>query len=198
MLAYSSVSQVGYIVFALGIGTPLAILGGLFHLFNHAVFKSLLFLNAGAIEYSTGRRNLSQLGGLSTKLPVTGFTNLIGSMGISGVPPLAGFWSKLIIIIAAVKAGFIGFAFVAAAISIVTLAYYLKLQTFAFLGKSSDALSGIKECPFTMKFPVIILAVICVFAGILLIPEYRPFFQSAADMLGQANNYKDLVFNILK
>ncbi|PIW33890.1 MAG: NADH/ubiquinone/plastoquinone (complex I), partial [bacterium (Candidatus Ratteibacteria) CG15_BIG_FIL_POST_REV_8_21_14_020_41_12] len=63
LLAYSSISQIGYIVLAIGIGTPLAILGGLFHLFNHAIFKSLLFLNSGAVEYATGTRDLRKMGG---------------------------------------------------------------------------------------------------------------------------------------
>jgi multicomponent Na+:H+ antiporter subunit D len=108
MFAYSSISQIGYIIFALGIGTPLAILGALFHLFNHAIFKSLLFLNSGAIEYATGTRDLKKLGGLNNRLPLTSYTGMLGAMGISGIPPLGGFFSKLIIIIAAVQSGYIG------------------------------------------------------------------------------------------
>jgi len=128
MLAYSSISQIGYIFLAIGIGTPLAILGGLFHLINHAVFKSLLFLNSGAIEYATGTRNLRKMGGLGLRMPVTGYSSLTGSLSISGVPPLSGFWSKLIIIIAAIQAGHFILASVAVLISILTLAYYLKLS----------------------------------------------------------------------
>ncbi|MFA5275280.1 MAG: proton-conducting transporter membrane subunit, partial [Candidatus Omnitrophota bacterium] len=123
MLAYSSISQLGYIIFALGVGTPLALLGGIFHLFNHASAKSLLFLNAGSIEHATGRRELDGLGGLNSKLPLTSNTSLIGAMSISGIPPFAGFWSKLIIIIAAIQAGYIGFSAIAVLVSIVTLVY---------------------------------------------------------------------------
>ena len=78
MLAYSSISQIGYVVLGLGIGTPLGILGGLFHLFNHALFKSLLFLNAGAIEQSTGTRSLDKMGGLAKRMPLTAATIAIG------------------------------------------------------------------------------------------------------------------------
>ncbi len=197
MFAYSSISQVGYIIFALGIGTPLAILGGLFHLFNHAVFKSLLFLNAGAIEHATGTRNLNALGGLNNKLPLTGYTGLLGSMSISGIPPFAGFWSKLIIIIAAVQAGYIGFAIIAVLVSIITLAYYLKFQTFAFFGKLDTVWEKVKEVPFTMKSAMVILALICVFAGLLLMPKAGSFLQSATDVLLSAN-YKESIFGALK
>jgi len=189
MFAYSSISQIGYIVFAFGVGTPLAIFGGLFHLFNHAVFKSLLFLNAGAIEYSTGNRNLDRMGGLNSKLPVTGFSSFLGSMGISGVPPLGGFWSKLIIIIAAIAAGQFGFALVAVLVSILTLIYYMKFQTFAFFGQLNEAWAGIKEVPFIMKFPMVILAIICVASGLLLIPQFKFFIQSAANILLSVNSY---------
>ncbi|MDD4895130.1 MAG: proton-conducting transporter membrane subunit [Candidatus Omnitrophica bacterium] len=198
MFAYSSISQVGYIIFAFGIATPLAVLGGLFHLFNHAIFKSLLFLNAGAIEYSTGRRDLRKLGGLSNKLPVTGATSLLGSMSISGIPPLGGFWSKLIIIVASVQAGYIGFAVVAVLVSIVTLAYYLKFQAFAFFAPIDEALNKIKDIPATMKLSMVVLAGICVIAGLMLIPSFRPVLTGAADVLLSGVEYKYAFLSAIK
>ncbi|MDD2752198.1 MAG: proton-conducting transporter membrane subunit [Candidatus Omnitrophica bacterium] len=183
MFAYSSISQVGYIIFALGIASPLAILGALLHLFNHAVFKSLLFLNAGAIEYSTNTRSLKDLGGLSSKLPVTASTSLLGSMSISGIPPLGGFWSKLIIIIAAAQAGYFAFALVAVLVSILTLVYYLKFQTAVFSGQLNAAILEIKAVPFTMKFSMVVLAVISTSAGIILLPDLRLYLQAAANVL---------------
>ena len=165
MLAYSSISQIGYIIFAVGIGTPLAILGGLFHLLNHAIFKSLLFLNSGAIEYTAKTRDLNQMGGLNKSLPVTGYTSLVGSMSISGIPPLSGFWSKLIIIIAAIQAGYFGFAIIAVLVSILTLAYYLKLQRYAFFGELNKKWEKIKEVPFAMKLSMVILSVISLAGG---------------------------------
>jgi multicomponent Na+:H+ antiporter subunit D len=179
MFAYSSISQVGYIIFALGIGTPLAVLGGLFHLLNHAVFKSLLFLNAGAIERVAGTRDLTKLKGLAEKLPLTSSTALFGSMSISGVPPFAGFWSKLIIIIAAIEAGHPIFALIAALVSIVTLVYYLKFQAGVFFGTLPSAFANIKEAPLTMKMPMVVLAVLSVAGGLLLLPCCREFLQSA-------------------
>lgn len=193
MFAYSSISQVGYIFLALGIATPLALLGGFLHLFSHAIFKSLLFLNAGAIEYASGKRRLNLLGGLLRKLPVTGWTSLVGSMSISGIPPFAGFWSKLLIIIAAVEAGRFGFAFVAVAVSIITLAYYLKFQTFAFLGESAEILSSVREVPFAMRFSMIVLAALCIIAAALLLPFARPFIQSAVDAVSFSYHYSEAI-----
>lgn len=198
MFAYSSISQIGYIIFALGIGTPLAILGGLFHLFNHAVFKSLLFLDSGAIEYSCHTRDLNRLGGLNVRLPVTGVTSFFGSMSISGIPPLGGFWSKLIIIIAAIQAGYFGTATVAILVSIITLAYYLKFQSYAFFGKLDEALGKIKEVPWTMQLSMIMLAVICVVSGLLIIPLFKPFLQSAVNVLLLGNGYQEAVFTAIR
>lgn len=190
MFAYSSISQIGYIIFAFGIATPLAIVGGLFHLFSHAVFKSLLFLNSGAIEYSTGTRDLKKLGGLSNQLPITGITSLFGSMSIAGIPPFCGFWSKLIIIVACVQAGYIGFAIIAILVSIVTLAYYLKFQTYTFFGTPNISLKNIKEVPISMKLSMIILGLICLFGGILLIPQISVhFIKPAIDVFILGTNY---------
>ena len=198
MFAYSSISQIGYIIFALGIGTPLAILGGLFHLFNHAVFKSLLFLNSGAIEYSTGTRSLKKLGGLNSKLPVTMNTGLVAAMSISGIPPLGGFFSKLLIIIASVQARYYGFALLATLVSVVTLAYYLKFLGFTFFGKLDEALTKVKEVPAPMRISMIVLAVISVFSGLLLLPGLKGFLQSAVDVLIAGVGYKEAVFAAVK
>ncbi len=198
MFAYSSISQVGYIIFALGVGTPLALLGGLFHLFNHACFKSLLFLNAGAIEYSSGTRSLKKLGGLGAKMPVTAGAGFLGAMSISGIPPFAGFWSKLIIIVAGLQAGYFAFSLVAAVVSIITLAYYLKFQTFAFLGRLDAAFREIKEVPLSMKLSMLALAVICVTGGLLLLPEFRGFLKLASDCLLAGTAYKDVVLQVIR
>jgi multicomponent Na+:H+ antiporter subunit D len=190
MLAYSSISQIGYIILGIGIATPLSIIGALFHLFNHAIFKSLLFLNSGAIEYSAGTRNLKKMGGLNSRMPVTGVTSLIGSMSISGVPPLSGFWSKLLIILAAVQSRHYIAATIAALIGILTLAYYLKLQKEAFLGRLGAGLSKIKEVPIAMKIAMVALAAICIAGGVLIIPQVlNPFLKSASDALLVGSGY---------
>jgi multicomponent Na+:H+ antiporter subunit D len=162
LFAYSSISQVGFMVLGLGLGTPLGLVGALYHLINHSMFKSLLFLNAGAVEYATGTRNLKKLGGLNRLLPVTGATSLIGSMSIAGVPPFNGFWSKLIIILACVESGYYGFAAVAVAISVVTLAYQLKVQRLAFFASLPDAMQNLRREPRLMALAMILLATGCI------------------------------------
>lgn len=162
LFAYSSISQVGFIILGFGLGTPLGLVGALYHLVNHALFKSLLFLNAGAVEYATGTRNLNELGGLNRALPVTGATSLIGSMSIAGIPPFNGFWSKLIIILACVEAGFYGFAIVAVLVSIVTLAYQLKVQRMAFFAALPEMLKGLGREPRLMSLAMILLAIGCI------------------------------------
>ena len=180
LLAYSSISQVGYIMLGLGIGTPLGIMGALFHLFNHSMFKSLLFLDSGAIEYATGTRDMKEMGGLSRKLPITSGTTLAGAMSLAGIPPFAGFWSKLVIIIAAVQAHHMKLAAWAVLMSIVTISYILKVTRFAFLGELKEKYKDIKEVPGFMRVSLIVLALVCIFGGLLLLPQVRDGFLSPA------------------
>ena len=171
LLAWSSISQIGYVMIGIGLGTPLGILGGLFHLINHATFKSLLFLTAGAIEYNTGTRRLEEMGGLKERMPVTGVSALIASLSISGIPPFGGFWSKLIIIVACLQANRYGLALLAIIISIITLAYYLKVQKYAFFDRLKEKWAHLVEVPFFMCMPMILLSLLCVVIGLLLIPS---------------------------
>jgi multicomponent Na+:H+ antiporter subunit D len=168
LLAYSSIGQVGYIVLGLGLGTPLGVVGGLYHLINHALFKSLLFLNAGTVEYATGTRNLNQLGGLNRAIPVTGATSLVASMSIAGIPPFNGFWSKLIIIQACIQGGFHEFAAVAVAMSIVTLAYQLRMQR-AFFDAPATVSAPTQREPRLMAAAMILLTVGCVALSFLVV-----------------------------
>jgi multicomponent Na+:H+ antiporter subunit D len=186
LLAYHSISQMGYVVMSIGIGmillsrgakpdiASLAIAGALFHLVNHAAFKGLLFLNAGAIEYTIGTRNLKEMGGLAKSMPVTSATSFIASMSISGIPPFNGFFSKLIIIIAAIMAKFYLLAVLAVIVSIITLASFLKFQRFAFYNKSNNNKNkNIKEVPFPMVFSMVVLSIICILLSLLVFPEIR-------------------------
>jgi multicomponent Na+:H+ antiporter subunit D len=168
LFAYSSINQIGYIVVGLGLGTPLGVVGALYHLVNHAFFKSLLFLNAGAVEYATGSRDLDRLGGLNRTIPVTGATSLLASMSIAGIPPLNGFWSKLIIIVACVEAGTYGLAAAAVAMSIVTLAYQLKVQRHAFFGAPTVLSTCATREPRLMAAAMIVLAVGCIALSLLV------------------------------
>ncbi len=198
LLAYHSISQIGYVILGIGLGTPLGILGGLFHLFNHSIFKSLLFLNSGAVVYSLGTRDLQKMGGLQEKMPVTANTSLVASMSIAGIPPFNGFFSKLIIIVACIQAGRFGYAFWAVVASILTLASFMKVQKYAFFGKLNQNWQHIKEVPGFMRLSMIVLAVICLISSLLIAPLFRPFLQSAVNVLLQGQGYKDLVFGAIK
>ncbi len=186
LLAYSSIAQIGYIVLGVGLGAlilakggnttwaSLAILGGLFHILNHAVSKSLLFLTSGSVEMATGTRQIHSLGGLGPVMPVTRTTCVIGSAAIAGIPPFNGFWSKLLLVIAAVQSGFYFLAAVVVIVSFFTLVALLKVQRYVFLGELPDKLAGVKENKGTMSLAMILLSVLCVFMGLLLVvPSLR-------------------------
>ncbi len=166
MLAYSSISQVGYIILALGCGTDLAIIGAVFHLFNHSIFKSLLFVNSAAVEQQTGTTDMNELGGLGAKMPCTNVTSLIAFLSTAGVPPLSGFWSKLIIVVALWQNAQYVYAFIAILASVITLAYLLSMQRKVFFGILSDKLQGVREAGAGIVFPAIILAAITVGIGV--------------------------------
>ncbi len=183
MLAYSSISQVGYIVLGIGLGTPLGIAGGLFHLFNHALAKGLLFLTSGSVQQATGTRNLDEMGGLAKRMPFTAAANLIGSLSIAGVPPLNGFWSKLLIIIALVQAGHPAFAVIAVLASVLTLWYYLLIQRKAFFGLLNEKWAAVKEAPFWMTASTVLLALLCVVVGIFFSATIKIWIQPAAGVL---------------
>lgn len=199
LLAYHSISQIGYVILGIGLGTPLGILGGLFHLFNHSVFKSLLFLNSGAVVYSTGTRDLQKMGGLREEMPVTGSTSMIASMSIAGVPPFNGFWSKLIIIIACVQAGHMVYAVLAVIVSLLTLASFMKVQRYAFYGEKRDSSRTVKEVPFFMKASMIILSIVCIAGGILLIPILKDnLLTPAQNVLASGTDYARAVMESLR
>jgi multicomponent Na+:H+ antiporter subunit D len=206
LLAYHSISQMGYVILGVGIGmlvlsrggseavAALAIGGGLYHLFNHAVFKGLLFLNAGSVEYETGIRDMKRLGGLSGRMPVTTSTSLGASMSISGIPPFNGFFSKLIIIIAAIQAHYYVFSILAVFVSIITLASFLKVQRFTFFNKSGDVWKerglDVREVPFPMCFSMVVMAVLCIALSLFIVPAVREVFLApAVDALMNAQAY---------
>ena len=186
LMGYSSISQLGYVVLGLGLGglilardgnlalASLAILGGLFHLVNHAVYKALLFLTSGSIQMSTGTRQMKQMGGLAEKMPVTRATCTIASASIAGIPPFSGFWSKLILVIAAIQAHFYWIAAVIVFVSLCTLIMYLKVQRYVFLGELPENLQDVKENKGSMAVAMVLLACLCVLMGLLLlVPDLR-------------------------
>ncbi|MEI8218091.1 MAG: proton-conducting transporter membrane subunit [Elusimicrobiota bacterium] len=199
LLAYHSISQIGYMILGLSLGTPLGIAGGLMHLINHSVFKPLLFLNAGSIEHTSNATTLKDMGGLAQRMPVTGATSLIASLSISGIPPFNGFWSKLLIIFACVQSGKFGFAVIAVAGSILTLASFTKVQRYAFMGPLNRAAQSIGEATMLMRLSMIILAVLCVSMGVLLLPGvYEVFLEPAVRALTVGRHYGVAIEKLLQ
>lgn len=193
LLAYHSISQIGYILLGLGIATPLGILGGIFHMFNHAVFKSLLFYNAGSVEIALGTRDLNKMGNLTKVLPVTSQTSLIASLSISGIPPFNGFFSKLIIIIAAVEAGFPLYAIVAVVGSLLTLASFMKVQRYGFRGEKIFEKINTK-IGWRMNSAMLILAALCIITSLAIIPGIKEvILDPVVNVIANKNNYIQLV-----
>ena len=194
LLAYHSISQMGYVVLALGVGADvlargdvriagLCLFGGLFHLFNHAAFKSLLFLSSGAIEQQTGTRQLKEMGGLSRRMPLTSFCCRVGALSIAGVPPFNGFFSKLIIIIALALAGRLWLAGLAVFVALMTLLSFIKVQRYALEGDSGPRAATAREAPAMMGVASLALAVVCLVAGLAMIPLREHLFGPAGSAL---------------
>lgn len=172
LLAYSSIGQIGYILLAMGLDTTLGMAGAVYHMINHAIFKSLLFYNAGALETALGTRDLRQMGNVSKLLPVTSQTSMIASLSISGIPPFNGFFSKLVIIIAAVQAGQPVFALAAVVGSLFTMAAFMKVQRYGLRsGRPVESLVG--KVDGGMKAAMILLAALCLVTSLLIVPGIR-------------------------
>jgi NADH-quinone oxidoreductase subunit L len=166
LLSYHAISQVGYMILGIGTAVPAGIVGGLFHMINHAIYKSGLFLTAGNVEKQTNTTDLSELGGLRRKMPVTFICFLITAASISGVPPFNGFFSKELIYDAALHRGLI-FYLAAIAGSFFTAASFLKLGHTVFLGKANPSHENIREVKWQMLTPMIILSLFCVLFGLM-------------------------------
>lgn len=115
-------------------------------------------------------------------------------LSIAGIPPFNGFFSKLLIILACVDKGYFGYALAAVVGSILTLASFMKVQKYAFLGALSEKYRKIEEVPFAMKFSMVCLAVICIIAGALLLPGLKDFLTSAARVLLEGRDYARIIF----
>lgn len=165
LLAYHSISQMGYVLLGIGVGTGLGIGGGLFHILNHAVFKALLFLCMGAIIFTTRERELSKLGGLRKRMPITFAAFCVAALAISGIPPFNGFASKAMIY-GSVSGNFM-LRLVIILTAAGTFASFIKLFRFAFLGDLSAKLKNTKEAPIFMLLPMLILAGGCLIIGLM-------------------------------
>lgn len=174
VLIYSTVSQLGYMVVGVALGTSLGVAGGLLHLVNHMFFKDLLFLVAGSVIYSTHRQDMDRMGGLAAKMPITLAFFAIGALCVIGVPPSNGFTSKWIIYHALMEEGHVLLAILSLAGSVITLAYFAKVLHTVFLGQPTQGLEHVCESPRCMLIPMGVLAAGCVltsvFPGLILAP----------------------------
>jgi len=169
LLSFHAVSQVGYMVLGIGTGTPIGIAGGLFHMLNHAIYKSCLFLTAGAVEKKTGTMDLARLGGLGRAMPFTFATFGIAALAISGIPPLNGFVSKWMVYQGLIEAGADKFwIFLVAAMfgSALTVASFVKVAHAVFLGERPKGLDKVAEVGPAMRFGPAVLATLCVLFGL--------------------------------
>ena len=166
LLAYSSVEHIGIICVGLGIGGPAGLFGAFLHVFNHAVFKTTLFANSAALEKQAGTTDMDQLGGLQARMPVTSVTSVIVILSTAGIPPLSGFWSKVMIVLAVWQAGFQWSAGLAVLASILTLAYFLAMQRKVFFGKVAPACAEVQEANGWALLPAVLLAATTVALGV--------------------------------
>ena len=168
VVAYSTVSPLGYMVMACGLGASIA---GIFHLLTHGAFKALLFLGCGSVIHAMGgEQDLRKMGGLKSRLPVTYATFYIGALALAGIPPLAGFFSKDEILFRAFFSGGAGILFwgVGVATSFLTAFYGFRLIYTVFHGPSRvdpKAAASLHESPLVMTIPLVVLAALSVTAG---------------------------------
>ncbi|MEM9466083.1 MAG: NADH-quinone oxidoreductase subunit L [Actinomycetota bacterium] len=163
VLAYSTVSQLGYMVLGLGTG---AWAPAIFHLFTHAFFKAGLFLGAGSVSHGAGHTfDMREMGGLRKKMPTTFWTFVLCSLALAAVPPFAGFWSKDEILLTADKSGFGVFAWLGVAGGFLTAAYMTRVIYYTFFGEFRGTHGEPHESPRIMTVPLIILSVFAVLAG---------------------------------
>jgi len=167
LLAWSTVGQAGYIILAIAFGTNLALAGGIFHFFNHALFKALLFFAVGAVEFRTQTRDLDSLGGLAKKMPVVFIGTLVGICALIGMPLTSGFVSKWLIYKTLILEGSPFLAFFALAGTWGTIPYSYKLIHNVFLGQLPEKHKTVEKAPFSMQLPVVVLSVAILLFGIL-------------------------------
>jgi len=178
LLAFSTIAHLGYILLAAAIGilgSTVGFRGGVLHLACHASAKGLLFLTVGAVAYATGSRKISELGGLGRRMPLVAGAFLVGVFAVTGIPPLACFWSKFFILTGALElGGTIGPLLAALVVgeSMIAFGWFLWVAHRVFMGQSSGAAEA-KDPPWQMSVPLVILILLCVAAPLLALPVVR-------------------------
>ncbi|MCH7525002.1 MAG: NADH-quinone oxidoreductase subunit L [Bacteroidetes bacterium] len=176
VLAYSTMSQLGYMMFALGVSgydghDGVGYMASMFHLFTHAMFKALLFLAAGSIIHAVHSNYLKDMGGLRKYMPITHITFLIAALAISGIPPFAGFWSKDEILVAAFQHNKLIY-YIGVAVAGLTAFYMFRIYFGIFWGKDREYKHKPKESPLSMTFPLMFLALMSIVGGFIPFSDF--------------------------
>ncbi len=190
MLAFSTVSQIGYMLLGIGIGTPLGIMAGLLHCLNHGFFKGGLFLNAGAVQHATGTRDMNQLGGLASRMPRTTLFWFVGVANMAGIPLMSGFISKWMLYAAALQAGWAIPGVVAWIASLGTVFVCAKATSAVFLGPQTAATRDAHEANSPMKWAMGLMAAGSIVLGVAPQIAVILFFQPMLSGLGLASSIR--------
>ena len=192
LLSYHAISQVGYMVLGIATMTPVGIAGGVFHMLNNAIYKCCLFLCGGAVEQAAGTAELDRLGGLGKKMSITFAACLIAALSISGIPPFNGFVSKWMVYQGVIQMGTSGAGgaaklwpiWLTCAIfgSALTLASFVKLIHSIFLSRLPSELKDVKEVSPVQTFPMVVLALLCVFFGVFYHVPLKLFIYPALNI----------------
>jgi formate hydrogenlyase subunit 3/multisubunit Na+/H+ antiporter MnhD subunit len=192
LLAYSAISQVGYMVLGIATMTPLGLAAAVFHLLNNAIYKCCLFLCSGSVEQAAGTTELDELGGLGKKMPLTFITFLIAALSVSGIPPFNGFVSKWmvyqsVIQMGATQTGVVAklwpvWLIVAVFGSAITLAYCVKIIHSVFLSRLPSELKDVKEVSPLQTALMVVLALLCVFFGVFYRVPLKMFIYPALNI----------------
>ena len=195
VLAYSTISQLGYMFMAVGIAGYAA---GVFHLVTHAVFKALLFLGAGSVIHAMAdEQDMTRMGGLRKKMPITHLTMLVATLSIAGIPPLAGFWSKdEILAVLFAKGGYFTVLWAVGLLTALLTAFYMARQYFLVFGGEARWGDGVQphESPRIMTVPLIVLGVLTVLIGFVNTPfrlGFEHFLEPAFEGVGLAHAPED-------
>jgi NADH-quinone oxidoreductase subunit L len=193
VLAYSTVSQLGFMVLALGVG---AFATAIFHLMTHAFFKALLFLGAGSVIHGmSGEQDVQKMGGLRAKMPVTFVTFLIGTLAIAGAPGLAGFFSKDEILWHTWASGHTILWLIATVTAILTAFYMFRLLFLTFFGElraDHDVAHHVHESPAVMTIPLVILALLSIVGGWVGLPEHWLWGNRIGEFLAPVTGHSHL------
>ena len=190
IVAYSTISQLGYIVLAAGLTTSLGATAGLFHMISHALYCGLLFLCAGAVIYATGKHNINEIGGLYRYMPITAICCLIGILSLSTVPLFSDFASKYLIFNATITTGATLFTIIAFLGCALNIAIAVRLLHSVFLQKSAKATVNfpIKDPPVSMLAPMIVASVALVIFGVAPVIPLSSLVIPAVEQIGFTAN----------